>query len=299
MRKISLFIILLGFTINTVAQQLYTTSQYLEHNSMLNPAAAGIANKNMIGISYRSQWASFPGNPKTYVVYGDALIKKMNSGVGAYLYRDETGPTSRTGVQLAYSYHIVSRDEKTVVGLGLEARALQYAIDKGKLAATLGNDNVLSGSSNKILGDAGAGIYFTNYKLSIGAAVQQLIQTKLKFASVPGASLNGSLYRHYNFTANYKINTGDEIYIIPNALVRVIENSPSEYEFGVKLNYHDQLWVAGMYRVKQFQSIQVGFRLAKKLAFSYSYDQYDAPVSVYSAGSGAHELGLRFDLDKK
>ncbi len=298
MRKISLLLILLCFGILVNAQQLFTTSQYLEHNGMLNPAAAGIANTNSIGISYRSQWSSFPGSPKTYIVYGDAVLKKMNSGLGAYLYRDETGPTSRTGAQIAYSYHIISRDQKTVVGLGLEARALQYAIDKGKISSSLGNDNVLSGASNKVIGDAGAGVYFTNYKLSIGAAVQQLIQTKLKLANVPGAALTGALYRHFNFTANYKIQTGDNIYLIPNALVRVIENSPGEYEFGMKINYQDLIWVAGMYRVKQSYSLQTGFRLAKKMAFTYSYDAYNTPISAFDGGSGAHELGLRFDLDK-
>lgn len=298
MRKISLFVILLVFSLASTAQQIYTTSQYLEHNSMLNPAAAGIANKNMIGVSYRSMWSSFPGNPRTFVVYGDAVLKKMNSGLGAYLYRDETGPTSRTGAQLAYSYHIISRDQKNVIGLGLEAKALQYSIDKGKLAQSLGNDNVLAGASNKIVADAGAGVYFTNQKLSVGAAVSQLIQSKLKLANVPGASLTGKLYRHYNFTANYKIQTGDNIYLIPNAMVRVIENSPSEYEFGMKLNYQDNIWVGGMYRVHQMYSVQAGFRLAKQLSFTYSYDAYNAPISIYTEGSGAHEVGLRFDLNR-
>ncbi len=112
------------------------------------------------------------------MVYGDAELKKLNAGIGAYLYRDETGPTSRTGLQLAYSYHIKSRNEKNKIGLGLELRALQFGIDKSKLTAALGNDPVLSGSSNKMGIDAGAGVYFTNGRLSAGAAVSQLIQSK-------------------------------------------------------------------------------------------------------------------------
>jgi len=102
--------VILGTLAN--AQQLHFTSQYLQHNSMYNPAAAGIANKNMIGVSYRSMWSSFPGNPRTLMLYTDMALNKLNAGIGAYLYRDETGPTSRTGLQLAYSYHIKSRNEK-------------------------------------------------------------------------------------------------------------------------------------------------------------------------------------------
>jgi len=46
------------------------------------------------------------------MVYGDANLAKLKSGMGAYIYRDETGPTSRTGIQLAFSKHIISQNEK-------------------------------------------------------------------------------------------------------------------------------------------------------------------------------------------
>ena len=298
MRKSALLIFLLVTAYGASAQQLHFMSQYLQHNSMLNPAAAGIANKNMMGVSYRSQWSSFPGSPRTFMVYGDANLEKLNAGIGAYAYRDETGPTSRTGVQLAYSYHIISRDQKQKIGLGIELRGLQYAIDKGKILTALGNDPALGGPSSKFGFDAGAGIYYTDEKLSMGAAVSQLIQSKLQLADVPNAKISGKLYRHYNFLANYKIQTGDDIFFIPNALVRIIENSPAEFEAGLKIDYQDKIWVAGIYKVKQLFSLQTGFKLEDRLNLSYSYDLYSTPLSIYDGGSGAHEIGLRYDFGK-
>ena len=298
MRKFILLLTLIVVFEAGWAQQLHFTSQYLQHNSMYNPAAAGIANKDMIGISYRSMWASFPGNPRTFMVYGDVALPKLNAGVGAYVYRDETGPTSRTGLQLAYSYHITSKDTKSTLGLGLELRALQYAIDKSKLSAALGDDPVLMGSSNKMGIDAGAGIYFTNGPLSVGAAVSQLIQSKLQLANVPNSTQGGKLYRHYNFTANYKINTGADIYIIPNVMVRVIENSPSEYDFGAKFDYQEKIWWGMNWRLRQYWSLQAGFKLLQRVNLTYSYDYYQSPISVYTAGSGANEIGLQFELKK-
>lgn len=279
-------------------QQLHFMSQYLQHNSMLNPAAAGIANDDMVGVSYRNQWASFPGNPRTFMVYTDVNLEKLKAGIGAYLYRDETGPTSRTGVQLAYSYHIISFDQKQKFGIGLELRGLQYAIDKGKIANALGNDPALAGRSSKLGVDGGAGLYYNDEKLSIGAAVSQLIQSKLQLADVPNAKISGKLYRHYNFLANYKIQTGDNIYLIPNALVRVIEHSPTEYEAGVKFDFQDKIWFAGIYRINQLFSLQTGFRLAEKINISYSYDAYNTPISIYDGGSGAHEIGLSFNFSR-
>ena len=298
MRKFYLIVLLQLFIYVSQSQQLHFMSQYLQHNSMLNAGAAGIANQDMVGVSYRSQWSSFPGNPRTYMVYGDVNMEKYKAGLGGYVYRDETGPTSRTGIQLAFSKHIISLDEKKKVGLGIELRGLQYALDKGKVLAALGNDPALGGASSKFGMDAGAGVYYTDGKLSAGVAVSQLIQSKLQLADVPNAKISGKLYRHYNFLANYKIQTGDDIYLIPNALVRVIQNSPTEFEAGVKLDYQDKIWFGFLYRMRQLYSVQTGFKIADKLNISYSYDAYNNPISIYDGGSGAHEIGLRFDIGK-
>jgi type IX secretion system PorP/SprF family membrane protein len=266
---------------------------------MYNPAAAGIADKGMIGISYRSQWASFPGNPRTYMLYADGDLKKLHSGIAGYVYRDETGPTSRTGLQLAYSYHIISKNEKNKFGIGLEVRGLQYAIDREKIEGSIPNDPLLGGADSKFLFDAGAGLYFTDTKLSVGAAVQQMVGSRIELADVPGAYSHGKLYRHFNFTANYKLQTGDDVYIIPNAMVRVIEHAPTEFDLGAQVNYQQKVWWGLNWRAQQFWSIQAGFKILKKVSVTYSYDYYTSPISVFASGSGAHELGLQFDLSKK
>ncbi len=299
MRKIYILFALILIMQTSFGQQLHFTSQYIQHNSMYNPAAAGIAGQDLLGISYRNQWSSFPGNPKTFMIYGDFSLKKLNAGLGAYIYRDETGPTSRTGIQLAYSYH-VKTGANSRLGLGLELRALQFAIDKSKLSDALGsNDPILGGSDKKIGIDAGAGVYWTNDKLSVGAAVSQLIQSKLELANVPNAKEGGKLYRHYNFMANYKIQTGENIYIIPNFMARVIEHSPSEFDFGAKVDYQDKIWWSLNWRVKQSWSIQAGFKLLQRIKLTYSYDYYETPISVFAGGTGAHEIGLQFGFKKK
>lgn len=297
MKKIFALLVVAGSYLTSSSQQLHFTSLYLQHNAMYNPGAAGIANNDMIGVSYRSMWSYFPGNPRTFMVYGDANLEKLKSGIGAYAYRDETGATSRTGLQLAFSKHIVSQDGKNRVGLGIELRGLQYAIDKTKLSI-LGNDPVLSGAENKFGFDAGAGAYFSNGKLSIGAAVSQLIQSKLELASVPNSTQGGKLYRHYVLNANYKWQTGENIYLVPHAMVRFIEHSPTEYEGGVILNYQEKLWWGLGYRYRQSLTFQAGLKILQRISLGYAYDYYNTPMGFFQNGSGAHEVGLRFDLKK-
>lgn len=294
MNKLLLTAIFLCFVVFGNAQQLHFTSQFIKNNPMYNPAAAGLSNESVVGLSYRNQWSSFSGNPKTYMVYGDFELNKLNAGLGAYLYRDETGPTSRNGVQLAYSYHINAKNGKDHFAIGLEARGLNYAIDKNKLSAGLANDPAIAGSDNKTVFDAGAGLYYTNDKLSVGAAVSQLVASKLQLNDVPSASLGGRLYRHYNFTANYTIDAGDNVSVTPNAMVRVIEHSPTEFEAGALANYKDKIWWGVGFRYRQSIMFQAGLKLADKVSFGYAYDFYTTPIDVFSDGSGAHELSLRF-----
>jgi len=298
MKKL-LLLIVLAFCLKTgIAQQLHFMSQYLQHNSMYNPAAAGMAHKSMVGASFRSMWASFPGNPKTVMLYGDVDWKKMNAGIGAYIYHDETGPTTRDGIQLAYSYHLKMKNPKNRLGLGIEARVLQFRIDKSKLVGALANDPVLAGADSKIKFDAGAGVYFSNDKLSLGVAVQQLIQSKIGLADVPNATSEGRLYRQYNAIGNYRFQTGDDIFVIPNFLIRVNPHAPTEWEGGVKMDYKDVIWWALNLRVHQFWSIQVGFKLLQRIRLSYSYDINVTPITEFSDGAGSHEVGLQFDLKK-
>jgi type IX secretion system PorP/SprF family membrane protein len=291
------FLLFVFFSLKGTAQQLHFTSQYLQHNAMYNPAAAGFYEKSVIGTSYRSMWSAFPGNPKTFMVYGDVKWDKMNAGLASYIDRDQTGPTSRTGIQLAYSYH-VKTSEKGRLGLGIELRGLQYAIDRTKLTEALGSDLVLSGANSKFKLDAGAGVYYTDGKLSAGAAVSQLIQSKLAFADVPNATERAKLFRHYNFMANYSFQTGGGTHLIPNFMMRVIPNAPTEFDFGCKVDYKDRLWWAINWRVRQFWSLQFGFKLLDRIGFAYSYDYYAAPFSDYNTGNNAHEVGLRFELKK-
>ena len=99
--------------------------------------------------------------------------------------------------------------------------------------------------------------------------------------------------------ANYKIQTGDNIYIIPNVMARVIEHSPTEFDFGAKIDYQDKIWWGLNWRVRQSWSIQAGFNLLQRVRLTYSYDYYVTPISIFTAGSGAHEIGLQFGFKKK
>jgi type IX secretion system PorP/SprF family membrane protein len=298
MKKIVCIITTIAMAFICHAQQIHFTSQYIADNFLYNPAAAGMASHGSIGATYRSMWSGIDGGPQTTMLYGDIPLKKLKAGIAGYIYNDVTGPTRRTGVDFAYSYHIVSKNEKNVFGLGLELQALQFYYDMNKLAQYIPNDPLLGGVSTKTLLDAGAGIYYRTDKLHLGASVKQLIQSKLNLATVPNSNESSKLVRHVYVQAAYDFNTGDDIILTPNAIFKYVPHAPAEFNFGTIVNYKDILYWGLNWTVNQSWVIQGGFTLGKKLSFGYAHDIYTTPLSVFDGGGGADEVMLKYNFAK-
>ncbi|MFN5606298.1 MAG: PorP/SprF family type IX secretion system membrane protein, partial [Bacteroidota bacterium] len=180
MKRILFILLAVGFGWQAGAQQLNTSSLYELQGLFHNPATAGTYAPGLVGAVYRTQWSSFTGAPRTATVFGSFDLPEQKIGVGGYLYSDKTGPTSRTGVTLAFSKHIPLANGARF-SAGLEARGLQYAIDRAKLTQTLGADPAIAGGDNSFKFDAGMGVAYTSKRLQVGLSVSQLIQSKLSF----------------------------------------------------------------------------------------------------------------------
>lgn len=297
MKKI-ITILFAGIALQGTAQQLQTSSLYELQGIFHNPSTAG-AGGSVIGASYRTQWNSLSGAPKTATVFGSFDLPELKIGLGGYIYNDQTGPTSRTGVALAFAKHIPTGNDGRF-SLGIEARGLQYSIDRAKLSATLGSDPALGNSDNKFKFDAGFGISYTGKKLQIGAAVSQLVQSKLDYYT---GNLNqgeeARLYRHYYFHSRYNWAVDDVNTITPHVLFIYLPNAPVEFQGGVRVE-HKQLFWAGMgFRLKQSINASAGFYINKKFMVGYSFDLYRNPVSIFDNGGGnAHEIMMRYSFKK-
>ena len=279
-------------------QQLMTSSMYDQHGNLHNPATAGSAKHAMIGASYRKTWDGISGAPQTTLIFGSTYLKNAKIGIGGYLYNDVTGPTRRTGGQMAYSYHIQMANDATF-SLGLEARLQQFSLDKAKLSATLGNDPVLASAESRFKADAGFGLAYNGKKLQVGASVSQLIQSKLNFYS---GNLNpteeGRLYRHYYLHGNYEWDVDGNTKIIPNLLFIYLPNAPLEVQGGARVEHNDVFWWGLGLRARQSWMISAGVKIQKKFTIGYCFDIFNTPLSVYDRGANGHEILLRYDFLK-
>ncbi|RYY00230.1 MAG: type IX secretion system membrane protein PorP/SprF [Cyanobacteriota bacterium] len=164
MKKLIIAAALITSAAATNAQQLQSSSFYDMQGLLHNPSLAGV-NQNkevngVVGATYRQQWEGISGSPKTITAFGSFNLEKQKAGIGAYVYNDKTGPTSRTGIALQLSKHIRFNDG-AVFALGIEARMQQYSIDMNKIAESIPGDPVLGAKDNRFKFDAGFGISYT------------------------------------------------------------------------------------------------------------------------------------------
>jgi len=280
------------------AQQLQTSSMYDLQGVLHNPSFVGTQENNIIGISYRSQWSGISGSPRTATIFGSFDVPRFGIGIGGVIYQDKTGPTSRTGLSLSLAKHIVGNNG--TFSIGIENKIQQYAIDKGKLAESLGNDPVLGTSDNRFKYDAGFGISYTGKKFQVGASVSQLVQSKLNFYSGNlTRDEEARLYRHYYLHGLYNWHVDGKTIITPNFLMVYLPNAPFTYQAGARVEFNKLFWFGGGYRSHQSYMLSAGINIGKNFTLGYAYDDYITPISNFDNGASAHEVLLRFNFSKK
>ena len=295
-KSIITFLVLLACIDETKAQQLFTLSQFTQHNFIFNPAAAGANDQASIGATYRKMWSSLPGGPQTTVLYGDTYFEKKKVGLAVVVYDDKTGPTSRTGGQVNLSYSVeLQKDKRIMFGLG--GQVLQYRINKSEFSQYIPNDPLLASSGTTVKGDAAAGIYYKSPTFNAGFSVQQLIQSKFNFIK-SNSNPEGKMYRHYYAMASYNLKTDEDNVLIPNAMVQFQPGLPADISAGVRLEHKDMLWVGFNYHRKQSYSAFAGVKINHQFSVGYAFDQYNTPLSYFDDGSTAHEISLRYFFKK-
>ncbi len=298
MKRYILPVLMITAVASASAQQLQSSSMYDMQGVLHNPSTAGTLMKGMVGATYRSQWSGISGSPKTATLFGSFELPEQKIGLGGYLYNDKTGPTSRTGIALQFAKHIPMANGGKF-SLGIEARGQQYSIDRAKLSETLGADPALGSSDNKFKFDAGFGVSYTGKKLQLGASVSQLVQSKLNYYSGSlSTSEEARLYRHYYFHGSYKWSVDGATSITPNFLFIYLPNAPLEFQGGFRVEHSEVFWWGLAMRAKQSFILSAGLNINKKFTVGYSFDIYKTPISVFDAGSNAHEVLLRYNIFK-
>ncbi|MBI2966206.1 MAG: type IX secretion system membrane protein PorP/SprF [Bacteroidetes bacterium] len=286
---VATFVLFFLFSVEGFAQQLPEHSQYMYDPFIVNPAVAGSKSYFPLLASYRNQWTGFADNPKTMLLSMHGELKK-NISVGGIIFSDKTGPTSRTGLVAAYSYHLPVG--KNTLAFGLSMMGFRYSLDKSKLTTDLPDPAIQGEVVQKIVPEATFGMFYWGKNYYAGFAAPQLIQMRV---DIGGSEVLNRMVRHYFLTGGYKFAFSDYA-VEPSFLVKATAAAPVQFDINSRFYYKEIAWLGLSYRNQE--SVVLMFGGKKDIyALGYSYDITLSDIKNYSTGS--HEIFLSVDLFKK
>ena len=132
MRKLLSALLLLAGTYAAAQDPIF--SQFYAMPLQVNPGFAGSAIAPRIGAAYRNQWSGFDNAYRTYALFYEQSLDRLNSGIGFNLEGDNAGDGiyKTTRISAVYAYRLNVTDN-FALKLGVEAGAYQTTLDWNKL----------------------------------------------------------------------------------------------------------------------------------------------------------------------
>jgi type IX secretion system PorP/SprF family membrane protein len=292
------FLLILFTYFQTTAQQLPLFSEYLHNAFTLNPALMGWENITAASLSYRQQWTGMPNAPKTATLSYQNFDNRYNMGYGAYFMNDQTGPTSFTGLNLAYGYQLKMNSEKiglynrNRLCLGLSLAAQVYRLRGRDLLYNDADDElIINANQSKILPDAGIGMMYFNDLYYVSASVPQIISMKVKY-NKDNAISNLRRSPHFYLSAGAKIEIQgakkDKHFIIPSFWFKFAPMSPINFTANVRYLWNYKLLTGIGFSSDGGLLFDASFNLNKQYRLGYAFS---VPVNGLAQYLGTnHEL---------
>lgn len=317
MKNIYCLLLLLWTGQQLKAQQMPLLSEYMHSPALINPAMIGWEDLTALTAAYRHQWTGLENNPITFALNFRHFDEERNMAFGGGLTHDQTGPTSFTGLNVQYAYHLKfnserKRNEKRHrLALGLSLSANQYRLDGSKLKYNDVDDPlIVTSQATTILPDAGVGAFYYNDLYYIGISVPQLISMNVRFDS-DNALSNMRRVAHFYFNAGAKIKLQaaekavlkSNIYeraehlLLPSMWFRYAPNSPLNVHVHVRYLWRQQLGFGASISTDGTLGFDATLQLKKRFRVGYAFSVPIGDISPY-VGSN-HELMLTYIFGSK
>ncbi|MFV0530747.1 MAG: PorP/SprF family type IX secretion system membrane protein [Flavobacteriales bacterium] len=303
--KKPLLITILGFVslISSAQDGLpYYNTYLLGDEYLLHPSMAGRSVCGDLSLSVRQQWFGADEHPATYVLSFNKRIGERR-GIGAYIMRDENGPTKQTEMQITYNHHLIFNGDEVKsphrLQMALSAQAILF--NYGDLSSLVENsiDPVLANRSSY---NFNANMSFTYLKGPFRASLTA--NSLFNFFSKDDGIEEPINQRNYIGTVEYKLKPSKAISITPSATYILEEEQRRDmFDIGAKFSYginqDTRLWARASYRAHTdsgFNSLAftpvVGLDKSS-WKISYSYDVDLGQYGSYYRGGHQIRIGIK------
>lgn len=296
-KSILLLIAVLFSSMYAKAQYDAMFTQYMFNEMYINPAYTGSKEAMAVNLTHRQQWVNFPGRPITtsFTLHGPLANNKM--GLGLSVLNEQIGKLSRNLVYLNYAYR-VKTGEKGHLAFGIMGGIHNQINKLSELKSTETGDIQISQNTPSLIApNFGAGIYYYTNKFYAGISVPRMVDDSYLFNQtgdvIKSTSLNASKF-HYYFTIGNVFEVNDDLKIKPQAMVKMVQNAPLQYDVNVNFLIKNKIWAGIGYRSGSDISALLGIQVNPQLLVNYSYDYSLTKIQKYSQGSHEITIGYLF-----
>lgn len=272
-------------------------TQYMFNEMYINPAYTGSKEAMAVNLTHRQQWVNFPGRPITtsFTLHGPLANNKM--GLGLSVLNEQIGKLSRNLVYLNYAYRVKTGD-KGHLSFGIMGGIHNQINKLSELKSTETGDIQISQNTPSLIApNFGAGIYYYTNKFYAGISIPRMVDDSYLFNQtgdvIKSTSLNASKF-HYYFTIGNVFEVNDDLKIKPQAMVKMVQNAPLQYDVNVNCLIKNKIWAGIGYRSGSDISALLGIQVNPQLLVNYSYDYALTKIQKYSQGSHEITIGYLF-----
>lgn len=290
------------------AQQFPMYSQYMMNGFLLNPSYAGSDYYTTFGLTVREQWLNLPHAPSTYAaafqtrLLNDSYITKSTAvrkkisrptkggrvGVGGYLFSDHNGIMHRTGLQMAYAYHLPVGEEQQL-SFGLSLSAYQYFVDiNGAVMPDDVQDELLNNYDQVVyIPDANFGVSYTTRNYYAGFAMTNLFRGSLMVGN--GGENSRSELGHYFLTGGMRFYPGSDWIVEPSVMLKSSDMLFKSFQVDLtgRVYYKEDYWLGLSYRTNDAVILMAGLKV-DRFYIGYAFDFTLSEIRSYTYGT--HEL---------
>jgi type IX secretion system PorP/SprF family membrane protein len=309
-------IILILISGESFSQQVPMYSQYVMNGFLINPSFAGRDGYTTVNLTVREQWIGMTGAPSTYAVsfqtriLQNSFISKSTAvrkkivkptkggkvGLGGYVFNDNNGIMHRTGIQLAYAYHIPMGRTGGVpndLSLGLAMTGYQFAVNTNGLIYDQADPLLNAYDRSIFIPDFNFGASFTTTKYYAGFAMTNLLRGSLAFADT--SSVNRMELGNYFLTGGIKFPLSTDWTLEPSAFIKASDMflKSIQMDLTARVYYKMDYWLGVSWRTNDAIIMMMGLKYSR-FYFAYAYDFTLTDIRTQSFGTHEISLAVKF-----
>lgn len=296
-----------------MAQQVPMYSQYIMNGFLINPSFAGRDGYTTVNLTVREQWVGLAGAPSTYAasfqtrILKNSFISKSTAvrkkivkptkggkvGLGGYIFNDNNGIMHRTGISLAYAYHIPMGRTGGIpndLSFGLAMTAYQFAVNTTGAILNSQDDPLLNSYDRSVfIPDFNFGASFTTSKYYVGFAMTNLLRGSLVIADT--SKNKTTQLGNFYLTGGMKFPLTPDWTFEPSAFIKASDMffKSVQMDLTARMYYREDYWAGISYRTNDALIAMLGLKY-DRFYFAYAFDFTLTDIRKQSYGS--HELSL-------